>query len=53
MKDDQKQEVITDEADGMQQFYYAHHNRGDNLPCPEETAESALEEPNRKAAKHD
>ena len=42
-EEDHKQEIVDREAEEMQQFFLAYHNRGDNLPCHEESAESALE----------
>ena len=51
MEDDQKQEIVDREAEAMQQLFDAHHNRGDDMPCPEESAESAIEGPQGKAAR--
>ena len=41
-EDDHKQEIVDREAEEMQQFFLAYHNRGDNLPCDAESAGSAL-----------
>ena len=41
-EEDHKQEIVDREAEAMQQFFDAHHNRGDDMPC---SAESAIEGP--------
>ena len=51
MEDDQKQDIVDREAEAMQQFFDAHHNRGGDLPCPDESAESAPEGPQVKRAR--
>ena len=33
------------EAEAMQHLFDAAHNRGDDMPCPDESAESAIEGP--------
>ena len=48
---DAMQEIVDREAGLMQDFFLAHHNRLDNMPCNEESAESASEEPRAKAAR--
>ena len=50
-EEDQKQEIIDREAEAMQLFFLANHNRLDNLPCHDESAESAPEGPAVKAAR--
>ena len=42
MENDQKQQIVDREAEAMQQFFDAAHNRGDDMPC---SAESAIEGP--------
>ena len=51
MENDQKQQIVADEAEAMQQFFLANHNRENNLPCHDESAESAPEGPEGKAAR--
>ena len=51
MEDDQTQEIVDREAEAMQQFFEANHNRGDGMPCLDESAESALEGPQVTAAR--
>ena len=58
-EDADTQEIVDREAEEMQQFFLAYHNRGDNLPCHEsagsaldgqESADSAPDGPHAKAA---
>lgn len=49
--EEQQQEIIDREAEALQEFFVAHHNCLDNLPAPDESAESASEEPQAKVAK--
>ena len=51
MEDDQKQLLGDREALAMQQFFDATHNLGDDMPCPDDSAESAIEGPPEKVAR--
>ena len=51
MENDQKQEIVDREAEAMQQFFDAAHNLRGDMPCPDESAESANEEPPEKKAR--
>ena len=51
MDDDKKQEVVNIEAIALQQYFKANHNRAGDLACLTGSAESALDEPRRKASK--
>ena len=51
MDDDQKQLQVDREALVMQQFFDDSHNLGNDMPCPDDSAESAIEEPPEKKAR--
>jgi hypothetical protein len=51
MENDQKQQIVADEAEAMQQFFDAAHNLRGDMPCPDESAESAIEGPQEKVAR--
>ena len=50
-EESQKQEIVNREAEAMQQFFVANHDRAGKLSCRDRSAESAIDEPSRKAAK--
>ena len=51
MDDDQKQDVVTSEAIALQQYFKANHDRAGDLECLTGSAESACDEPRRKASR--
>ena len=51
MENDEKQEIVDREADAMKRFFDRAHNLGDDMPCPDESAESAMDGPCAKVAR--
>ena len=51
MAEAQMQSIVDREAAAMQEFFLTRHNRANNMPHEDDSAESAHEGPERKAAR--